>query len=125
MSELRASIAEHTGSSADELSSDVANAVDPMPQVLPPEGVTVVRLSDIAAAASTQARVDIAGVRGAADALVIAALARSAPVVAVSEDGDTARKLAVDVRFLLGKTRDDDEMAGEADVLVLPSSAPS
>ncbi len=86
------------------------NDLDALPSVLPPEGVVVTRLSDIAARVTTLeaerhvGRVDIAGIRGCADAVLIAHLARArgGPVVVVAEDGDAARALAKDVRFLLG-----------------------
>jgi transcription-repair coupling factor (superfamily II helicase) len=122
--ELRASIGEQTGASADALLRAAADELDPLPQVLPPEGVVVVRLAEITARAAKDGRVDVAGVRGCADALVVAALARSgdAPVLVVSEDVDAARRLAGDVRFLLGRKSDDDEMADADDVLVLATS---
>ena len=41
-----------------------------LPSVLPPEGVVVTRLSEITARAETSPRLDIAGVRGCADAVV-------------------------------------------------------
>ena len=72
--------------------------------VLPPEGVVVTRLSQITSQAAQSPRLDVAGVRGCADAVVIAALARAGgpPVIAVAEDVDAARALAKDVTFLLG-----------------------
>ena len=61
-------------------------------------------LRDRRARRDESSRLDIAGVRGCADAVVIAALVRAGgpPVVAVAEDGDAARALAKDVTFLLG-----------------------
>jgi hypothetical protein len=65
--------------------------LDALPSVLPPEGVVVTRLGDLAARSAAQPRVDVAGVRGAADALVIASFARAgSAVVAVAEDVDAA-----------------------------------
>ncbi len=83
--------------------------LDPLPSVLPPEGVVVTRLSEIARRLDTQARVDVAGVRGSADAAILAAVARQgrAPVLAVVDDMDSARRVAQDVRFLLGGRHDD------------------
>jgi transcription-repair coupling factor (superfamily II helicase) len=83
--------------------------------------VIVTRLSEIAA--RTEPRIDVADVRGSADAAVVAALVRdgaSPPAVVITEDGDAARRLAGDVGFLLGPSH------GGADVLVLsmPESTP-
>lgn len=129
--ELRASVADRTGLTAESLARGQAE-LDPLPSVLPPEGIHVVRLAEVAAAArATPARVDVAGVRGCADAAVVAALARddARPLVAVTEDLDAARRLAQDVRFLLGPTSaDDDEEGGTddaADVLVLATAESS
>jgi transcription-repair coupling factor (superfamily II helicase) len=99
-----------------------------LPSVLPPEGVVVTRLSEIAARAAESARIDIAGVRGCADALVVASLVRAgrAPVIAVTADGDAARALAKDVQFLLGPGDDGDEEMSDGDrVLVLTTSESS
>ncbi len=114
-----------------------------LPSVLPPEGVDITRLSEVAARAAQSARLDVAGVRGCADALVIAALVRAGgpPVVAVTEDVDAARALAKDVRFLLGgidrsqggasgtggggAAEGDDEMSDGDHVLVLATSESS
>jgi transcription-repair coupling factor (superfamily II helicase) len=132
--DLRASIAERTGQTAEALARAEQQSIL-LPPVLAPEGVVVTRLGDIAARASSSARTDVAGVRGSADAAVIAALATyndRAPVVAVTSDLDSARRLAGDVRTLLGQSptpekssgddsaRDDvDELASDNDVLVL------
>ncbi len=99
-----------------------------LPSVLPPEGVVVARLSEIAARAENCPRLDVAGVRGCADAVVIAELVRAgrATVVAVTSDGDAARALAKDVQFLLGPGDDgDDEMSDGDRVLVLATSESS
>jgi transcription-repair coupling factor (superfamily II helicase) len=107
------------------------DAAAALPSVLPPEGVVVTRLSEIATRAAASPRLDIAGVRGCADALIIATLARAGgpPVVAVAEDVDAARALAKDVRFLLGPTAaspdGDDEMSDGDHVLVLTTSESS
>src|SRR4051812_38643275 len=100
--------------------------LDPLPNVLPHEGVVVTRLSQIVERAARERRTDVAGVRGCADALVIASMAAAGPVVAVTEDLDGARRLAQDVRFLLGsKSRDEEEMEDTDDVLVLTTSETS
>src|SRR4051812_48720066 len=101
-------LSETIGKASDEL--------DPLPAVLPPEGVVVVRLGAIAARPGP--RVDVTGVRGSADAAVVAALvqAGAADVVVVAPDADGARRLAADVSFLLGavnaKTQADEGDAG-------------
>ena len=103
--------------------------------VLPPEGVVVTRLADIATLAARSLRLDIAGVRGCADAVTIAALVRAGgpPVIAVAEDVDAARALAKDVTFLLGPggaggrdANDDlDDLSDGDSVLVLTTSESS
>ena len=107
------------------------NDLDALPSVLPPEGVVVSRLSDIAARASTEPRLDVAGIRGSADALMIAALVRAGGplVVVVAEDLDAARALAKDVTFLIGSEGGarsaDEEMSDGDGVLVLTTSESS
>src|SRR4051794_8005785 len=90
--------------------------LDPLPSVLAPEGVVVTRL---AAIAGSLHRIDVTGVRGAADAAVVAALVQAGEphVVVVAPDNDGARRLAADVAFLMGTP---------ASVLVLspPESSP-
>jgi len=85
------------------------------------------RLPEVVVRAARERRIDVAGVRGCADAILIAELARAgAPVIAVAEDGDAAAALAKDVKFLLGSARaDDDEMSDADDVLVLSTSESS
>ncbi len=119
--ELGATISERTGISPDALVRADAEELDQLPTVLPPEGVVVTRLAEIAARATGNERIDVAGVRGCADAAVIAALAReprSAPVVVFAADDDAARRLAADVRFLLATGED------EVLVLAMPESSP-
>jgi transcription-repair coupling factor (superfamily II helicase) len=103
--------------------------------VLPPEGVVVTRLAEIATLAAQRPRLDVAGVRGCADAVTIAALVRAGgpPVIAVAEDVDAARALAKDVTFLLGPggaggrdANDDlDDLSDGDSVLVLTTSESS
>ena len=117
--ELRASIGEHIGG-ADALVRTSAEELDPLPSVLPPEGVVVTRLAAIAA--RDDARVDVADVRGSADAAVVAALVRdpSAPqTVVIAEDADAARRLAGDIAFLLGRGGRAGDLEDTSDVLVL------
>ncbi len=104
---------------------------DPLPHVLAPEGVTAVRLADLAAKAIAlpKGRVDVSGVRGSADALVLAAVARRSarPLCIVSADVDGARRLAEDLGFLLRSATEagSAEDTGEGDVLVLTPSETS
>ncbi|MBS2020053.1 MAG: transcription-repair coupling factor, partial [Deltaproteobacteria bacterium] len=83
-------------------SAGAAAELDVLASVLPAEGVVVTRLAEIVTKAKAAARLDVAGVRGCADAVIVAALAREAPQVVVVEDADAAHALAKDVRFLLG-----------------------
>ncbi|MBX3229905.1 MAG: transcription-repair coupling factor [Labilithrix sp.] len=99
--------------------AEAETELDPLPSVLPPEGVEVTRLAAIAA--RTDARVDVAGVRGAADAVLVAALARGpAPIVVVAEDGEDAARLASDVAFLSRTKGEEDDVL----VLALPEASP-
>lgn len=128
--ELRASLGEHLegdrGALTDALTRAPVAELDPLPSVLPPEGVVVTRLAVIAA--SAEARVDVADVRGSADAAVIAALVRdpsAPPAIVFAEDGDAARRLAGDVAFLRGGGRGGElDDAGDVLALVLPESSP-
>ncbi len=133
--ELRATVSDRTGLTAEGLARAQAAELDPLPSVLPPEGIRVSRLSEVTSAVAAlggRGRVDVAGIRGCADAAVIAALARASArtVVAVAEDIDAARRLAQDVRFLLGPARPGDDEEGEMDdaddvlVLATPESSP-
>src|SRR4051794_1111493 len=98
----------------------LTDELDPLPSVLPPDGVTVARLAAIASHA--KGRLDVAGVRGSADAAIIAELARAAdapPIVVVAEDSDAAVRLAGDIAFLLGRKGGDEDDEEGAAVLVL------
>ncbi|MBX3223407.1 MAG: transcription-repair coupling factor [Labilithrix sp.] len=128
--ELRASLSEHLEgegrSLADAIARPLADELDPLPSILPPEGVVVTRLSAIAA--RPEARVDVADVHGSADAAVVVALVldpSAPPVVVFAEDADAARRLAGDVAFLLGRGRAD-ELDDTSDVLLLtmPEASP-
>jgi transcription-repair coupling factor (superfamily II helicase) len=98
--------------------------LDQLPSVLPPEGVVVTRLAQIAV--RDEERTDVAGVRGAADAAIVAELARRGPVVVVAEDADETTRLAGDIAFLLGKKGGDEQDDADAAVLVLalPEASP-
>ncbi|CAN5126644.1 transcription-repair coupling factor [soil metagenome] len=105
---------------------------DLLPSVLAPEGVIVVRLADLGArvAETTRGRVDVSGIRGSADAFILAAVAKktSRPLCIVCADVDAARKLGGDLGFLLRSATEagSAEENGEGDVLVLapPESSP-
>jgi transcription-repair coupling factor (superfamily II helicase) len=105
--------------------------IDPIPSVLPPEGVTAATLADVAreASAAGAARIDVAGVRGCAGAAVVSALVRTAGrrVVLVTSDLESARKLADDVAFWVRGAEDEDtaEDTGRGAVLVFASSESS
>src|SRR4051812_19507920 len=107
---LHSWLEEHTGLSARELMANAAAEIDPLPAVLPPEGVIASRLRDVAArigAISAEkggpkgVRVDVAGAQGCAGAALAAAIARttSRRIVLVSSDLDAARRRAEDVGF--------------------------
>jgi transcription-repair coupling factor (superfamily II helicase) len=99
----------------------VVEELDPLPSLLPPEGVVVTRLA--ALAARSDRRIDVADVRGAADAVIVAQLARDrSALVVVTPDLEVARRLASDVRFLLGRA--DDESETDVLVLTMPESSP-
>ena len=87
-----------------------------LPEILP---VAAPSFTLAAIAALDSPRIDVADVRGAADAaLVVALAARPTPIVVVAADADAARRLASDVAFLLGATRGDDQEAGAGVVVV-------
>lgn len=128
--ELRATIGEYTDALSparrDELLRGGTEELDPLPSVLPPEGVVVTRLSAIAA--RKDSRIDVVDVRGSADAALVGAFVRdpeAPPVVVVTPDTDAARRLAGDVAFLLGRVQGADE-DGATDILTLsmPESSP-
>ena len=99
--------------------------LDVLPEIIPDDGVVIARLADVTARQQNAARVDVAGVRGAADAVVLATLARaSGPVLAVTSDLDAALRLAQDTRFFMGQRarESDEDMADADDVLVLATS---
>jgi transcription-repair coupling factor (superfamily II helicase) len=100
--------------------------------VLPPEGVTAVRLRDIAARVTTAGpgqRVDVAGAQGSSPSAVAATIARAGrrPVVVVTSDLDEARRVAQDAAFLLNAPDDEEtaEDTGQGAVLVFAASEAS
>ena len=128
---LHSTLGERTGLTADELARQRTARVElePLPSLLPPEGVTASRVRDVAARALhlCAGKVDVAGVRGCAGAAVAAAIAREGRrVVFVAEDLDAARRAAEDVGFLVRGAADDAaEDTGEGDVLVFAANEAS
>jgi transcription-repair coupling factor (superfamily II helicase) len=98
--------------------------LDPLPPILPPEGVVAVRLREISARVEDlgAGRVDVSGVRGCASAAIVASIVHHAArrVVLVTGELDDARKIADDVAFLLRRSAEADDERGEGDVLVFP-----
>jgi transcription-repair coupling factor (superfamily II helicase) len=104
-----------------------ASELDPLPSILPPEGIRAARLREIADAVARGARrVDVSGVRGCADAALIAAVAEGARVLVVTADVDEARRVAQDVAFFSrADATEESEDTGQGDVLVLATSESS
>ncbi len=75
--------------------------LDPLEPVLPPDGVLAKKLAEVAAAlvSGGKGRVDVAGTRGCAGAMVAAEVARSRAVVFVAADAEGARRIADDLAF--------------------------
>ncbi|MGD0676949.1 MAG: transcription-repair coupling factor [Polyangiaceae bacterium] len=132
-STLTSTFLEHTGLSVDELTSELAadrpESLEPLPSLLPAEGVVARRVGDVVALARKlkEGKLDVAGARGCAAAAVAAAIARSGRrVVLVTEDLDRARRAADDVGFLVrGAVDEDAEDTGAGDVLVFASNESS
>ncbi len=104
---------------------DVAGAArDALGPLLPPEGVTAARIRDVVARAATMrgGRLDVAGVRGGATALLTARLAAARQLVVVTADVEDARRLAEDIRFFLPAVGSGDESRG---VHVFPANEAS
>ncbi len=125
---LQATVGDHVGAIAE---AATLHELEPLDPVLPPEGVTAVRLRDVAlrAGQAHKAVVDVAGVRGGAAAAIVAAIARGSarPVVLVTGDLEGARKLADDVGFVLRGAIDETsaEETAEGDVLVIAATESS
>ncbi len=128
---LHSTLEEHSGLTAEELARQRAVQVElePLPSLLPPEGVVAARVRDVAARSLRlhAGKVDVAGVRGCAGAAVAAAIAREGRrVVYVAEDLDAARRAAEDVGFFVrGSVNEDAEDTGEGDVLVFAANEAS
>ena len=112
---------------ADDLTQPAVAAtpeeLEPLPPLLPPEGVAAARLRSVAERVKgLTGRLDVAGLRGSAGAVVAAAIARQARrVVLVAADLDAARRAAQDLGFLVGAPEGDGgdaEDTGEGEVLV-------
>jgi transcription-repair coupling factor (superfamily II helicase) len=122
---LTSTLEERTGLSADALARPVSavtiEELEPLPSLLPPEGVTAARLREVTERArGLSGSLHLSGVCGSAGAVVVAALARQGrKVVLVAADLDAARRAAEDVGFLARGALDDDaEDTGEGEVLV-------
>src|SRR5580704_6407358 len=121
---------EQTGLTAEELAPPAPSIeLEPLPSLLPPEGIVASPVRDVVARAAALAtgRVDVAGVRGSAGAALAAAIARQGRrVVFVAADLEAARRAADDVGFFVRGAADDDaEETGEGDVLVFAGSESS
>jgi transcription-repair coupling factor (superfamily II helicase) len=105
--------------------------LDPLPSLLPPEGIAATPLRDVVSRlqAAGAGRVDVAGLRGCAGAAVVSAIVRSAGrrVVLVTPDVEAARKLADDVAFWVGGAVDPEtaEEAALGTVLVFAATESS
>jgi transcription-repair coupling factor (superfamily II helicase) len=126
------SLEEQTGLSARDLAARVAAEIDPLPSVLPPEGVSAARIRDLAARVPNGAgTLHVAGVHGCAGAALTAAIAlakaKGKPVVLVTSDLDAARRAADDVAFFVQGAADEAtaEDTAEGTVLVLAASESS
>ncbi len=127
---LRSSLEEQTGLSARDLGARAAAELDPLPPVLPPEGVTASRIREAAARVPNGAGViHVAGVQGCASSMLVAAIAaaKGKPVVLVTSDLDAARRAADDAAFFVRNARDEAtaEDTGEGEVLVLAANESS
>ena len=127
---LRSSLEEQTGLSARELGARAAAELDPLPPVLPPEGVTACRVREAAARVPNGAGVlHVAGVQGCAGSMLVAAVAaaKGRPVVLVTSDLDAARRAADDAAFFVRNAPDEAtaEDTAQGDVLVLAANESS
>jgi transcription-repair coupling factor (superfamily II helicase) len=129
---LTSTLEERVGLDADELVRRAAappEELEPLPPLLPPEGITAARVRDVALQVKSlgAAKLDVAGVRGCAAAALAAAIARAGRrVVLVTEDLDAARRAAEDAGFLVrGAIDDDAEETGAGEVLVFVTNESS
>ncbi|HXX70336.1 MAG TPA: transcription-repair coupling factor [Polyangiaceae bacterium] len=127
-SSISATLEERVGPVLREAAAEAearAEAADPLPVILPPEGVVAARIRDVTARVreNRQRRIDVGGVRGCAGASLAAAVARGGRrVVFVVESLEVARSAAEDLAFLLGSAVDDGESTGEGSVLLFPAN---
>src|SRR5215469_6732106 len=125
---LSSTFAERTGLRSEDIAPHVEE-LEPLPPLLPPEGVAAVRIRDVASRAKGLAaeRLDVAGVHGSAGPAVAAAIARAGRrVVFVTSDLDSARRAAQDAGFLVRGALDDEaEETSEGDVLVFAANESS
>lgn len=80
----------------------MADAQDPLPNLLPPEGIVAARVRDVLAHVEKHALTVVGGATGGAVPLLAAELASSLPLVVVCADSDSAKRFADDVAFFLG-----------------------
>ncbi len=114
---LTSSLADLSGVGSDELGESVraemADATDPLAELLPPEGITALPVAAAAraVAGTKNGNAHVAGVLGSAQAALVAEVARTRKVVLVSGDLDDARRLADDVAFYLRPQTEESEEA--------------
>ncbi len=127
---LTSTLEARTGLTADQLARpSPQEQLEPLPTILPPEGVTAFRLRDVATRVRPMrpGRLDVSGVTGCVGPALAAAIAREGRhVVIVTGDLDAARRVAQDVAFFgRGASDDDAEDTGQGDVLVFAANESS
>jgi transcription-repair coupling factor (superfamily II helicase) len=126
---LTSTIAEQVGPTAGALELP-PEALEPLPPLLPPEGVSASRLRDVTgrAIALRSGKLDVAGVRGCAGAAVVASISRAGHrAVFVTDDLESARRVAQDLGFLARDSAGygEDEEGGRGGVLVFAANESS
>lgn len=83
----------------------LSDAQDPLPNLLPPEGIVAARMREVVAETTRSPMTLVGGASGGAVPLLAAELARSgsAPLVVVCTDGESAKRFSDDVAFFLGE----------------------
>jgi transcription-repair coupling factor (superfamily II helicase) len=127
---LTSTLEERTGLNAGDFATrEPPVELEPLPSLLPPEGVVASRLADaVSRVRSLRAgKLDVSGVRGCAGAALAAAIARGGRrVVFVTDDLDAARRAAQDIGFFVRGAMDEGaEDTGQGDVLVFAASEAS
>jgi transcription-repair coupling factor (superfamily II helicase) len=127
---LTSKLAERTGLTSEDLAIlGRSEELEPLPSLLPPEGVTAARIAEVAERAKSlrAEKLDVAGVHGCAGAVLTAAIVRAGRrVVYVTSDLEAARLAAQDAGFLARGALDDDaEETGEGEVLVFAAGESS